>query len=227
MRARGTRNHRRITAIATLLTVLIATSLASAAGSPAAIGLGKGSVLWLEGKSSMHDFECRSSQVTAAFSRTATAADPADAAQLRSLLRTSDIEGLELTVPVATLKSGKDGLDKNMRADLKAEKNPEIRFRMKSYTLAENAVTADTVGIQAEGTLFVAGEERPATISGRLYAGDGGMWLDGRHALRMTDFGVTPRKMMMGALKVRDDITVRFHLLLVPSNSAAQPAVAK
>jgi len=226
MTPRSNRITRHAAAVAVMLGALLAPRGLPAEGSApsAAIGLGPASQLWIQGTSNVHDFESRTSQVAVTFTRDPGAADPADAAAIQALVRGSGIRGLELKVPVATLKSEKSGLDKNLRSDLKGEQFPEIRFRMTKYTLGPNAATADTIAIQAEGTLSIAGREKPATLSGRVYRGDGGMWLDGSHKLLMTDFGIQPRKMMMGALRVRDQVTVRYHLLLVPAAAAASAA---
>ena len=226
MRPRTTRNIRRAATVAIALAALIGVRGVRAETKPAAIGLGPKSELWIEGTSNVHDFESRSNRVRVTFTRDAAAADPSNVAELQAFIRASSLRGLELLVPVASLTSEKSGLDKNLRADLRGDKYPEIRFTMSGYTLAPNAAEADTITIQADGTLSIAGKERPAKLSGRVYRTDGGMWLDGSHKLLMTDFGIQPRKMMMGALRVRDQVTVRYHLLLVPSTAAAAPSAA-
>ena len=52
--------------------------------------------------------------------------------------------------------------------------------------------------------------ERPALIDAN------GVWLEGTHALLMTEYGIKPRRMMLGTLRVKDRIAVHFRLLLVP-----------
>ena len=67
--------------------------------------------------------------------------------------------------------------------------------------------------------LTVAGRERPVTLAARACGGDQGLWLEGRETLRMTDFGIKPRTMMLGSLRVKDQIIVRYRMLLVPGNN--------
>jgi hypothetical protein len=65
----------------------------------------------------------------------------------------------------------------------------------------------------------VAGRERPVALIARAYIADQGLWLAGRETLLMTDFGIKPRKMMLGTLRVKDQIVVNYRLLLVPGKS--------
>jgi YceI-like domain len=186
------------------------------AGSPAGVGLGAGSSLWFEGKSNLHAFEGRSSEVTVALTCDSTAQKPRDAASLESFVRSAAVRGLDLRVPVMSLRSEKSGLDKNMWKDLKADKFPAIQFHLTHYSLAPHAASGDTLEIHAEGTLNIAGRERPITLVGHAHGDAGGVWLDGFRGLRMTDYDIQPPTMMLGTLRVADSVTVRYHLLLVP-----------
>jgi hypothetical protein len=189
-------------------------------GAPAGIGLGAGSALWLEGKSNLHEFESRTTQVAVTFTCDSSARSPVDVAGLEQFVRTSAVRGLDLSVPVTSLHSGKAGLDKNLWQDLRAEKFPAIQFHLEHYTLAPRGHKADTLDVRAEGMLSVAGHQRSLSLAARAYRSDQGMWLDGSQDLRMTEFGIKPRTMMLGALRVDDRITIRYHLLLAPAGPA-------
>src|SRR5215472_398541 len=83
------------------------------ASAPAAVKLGPGSALWLEGSSNVHEWESRTTQPTLKLLRDATAADPADVAALDQWLRSGGLAGLDLGVPLATMHSKKGStLDK-------------------------------------------------------------------------------------------------------------------
>jgi hypothetical protein len=200
--------------------LLLAPLAAYAAGVPAAVGLGPGSTLWLEGTSTIHDYESRTSTPGLALFRDAAQADPADAAALRQWLQGGGLQGLELTVPLKTMRSGKEALDKNMLKALKATEHPDIRFVMSGSRFG--TARGDTLSVTAEGTLSVAGQQRPATVAGYLVPAEQGMWLVGDHPMKMSEFGVKPPTMMLGTLKVRDPVVVRFKLLLVPRAAEAQ-----
>ena len=188
---------------------------------PLLVALGQGSTLWLDGTSSMHDYESRTNDVTLSFTRDATTGDPADAAGLQTMIRASGIVGLDVAVPILSMHSGKSGLDRNLQRTLKADKFPVIRFHLEHYTVAPGSVGRDTVDLNVDGTLSVAGHNRPTTLAIRAYRGGAGLWLEGSQALLMTDFDIRPPTMMLGALKVADRVTVHYRLLLVPAIAGA------
>jgi len=189
---------------------------ADAPGAPLATSLGSGSVLWLEGKSTLHDFESKTSQSTLALTRDPAAAVPTDVAGFESLIRSSGVRSLDLEVPVLTLKSEKSGLDKNLWKTLKSDEHPAIRFHLVQYTLEPAGAAGDTLQIHARGTLDIAGVQRPDTLDARVYRAPQGIWLEGSEPLLMSDFGIKPPTMMLGTVKVADRIVVHYRLLMVP-----------
>lgn len=196
-----------------------AAAAAAEAPVPAAVRLGAGSVLWLEGTSTVHEWESRTTSPTVKLLRDASAADPADAAALDQWLRAGGLKGLDLGVPLSTLHSQKGStLDKNLLKALKAEKNPEITFHVTQAKVGD--ATGDSIKVSADGMLRVAGRERPITVAGRLVRSEAGVWLNGTHGLRMSEYDVKPPTMMLGTLKVRDSVTVHFRLLLAPGAAA-------
>src|SRR5881628_1138945 len=120
----------------TIILILAATSFAAtgpalaraaapdSAGVPVALTLGPGSELWLEGTSTMHDFESRTHDVAVSFTRDSSAHPPSDLDGFEALVRSSGIRGVEVQVPVRSLHSGKTGLDKNLWKSLKADEHP-------------------------------------------------------------------------------------------------------
>jgi len=190
----------------------------------AAVALGPGSALWIEGTSTMHDFESRSHEVALTLERERATADPANAADLLRLIRDAAVRGVTVRVPVASLRSEKSGLHKNLRKTMKAETYPDVSFHLDRYDLAAGASGADTIGIEADGSLTIAGQEHRVRLAARAYAGGGGVWLEGSQALRMSEYGIKPPTMMLGTLRVGDRVTVRYRLLLVPGGGASGPS---
>jgi hypothetical protein len=187
---------------------------------PAAIGLGAGSTLWLEGTSNLHEFESRTSQVVVAFTRDPETQNATDVASLETMIRASAVRGLDLKVPVTSLHSGKSGLDKNLYKALHADDYPQIKFHLAHYTVTPRAAGNDTLNIHAEGVLTVAGKEQPSTLEARVYRGEHGVWLEGSELLLMSTFGIKPPTMMLGTLRVNDKIMIRYRLLLAPASMA-------
>jgi len=189
-----------------ILAALACTGVAGAALAqapvPAAVHLGSGSVLWIEGTSTVHDYESRTAQ-------------PTDVVALDQWLRSGGLKGLDLGVPLATMHSQKGStLDKNLLKALKADKNPEITFHVTQAKVG--SAMGDSIGVSADGVLNVAGRERPITVTGRLVRSEAGVWLNGSHGLRMSEYDVKPPTMMLGTLRVHDSVSVHFKLLLAP-----------
>jgi hypothetical protein len=202
--------------------VLATPGAALGQNTPVHVKLGPASVLWLDGTSSLHEYESHTSQIGFDMARDPASREPANAADLAEIIRHSGIRSVDVRVPVGTLRSGKSGLDRNMMKALRADQYPEIRFHLARYT----ASGVDTVDIQAEGTLTIAGQERPVTLKARAFRGPGGVWLEGTHGLRMTEFGIKPPTMMMGTIRVGDPVTIHYQLLLSPAVNDA-PATSR
>jgi polyisoprenoid-binding protein YceI len=181
------------------LAALLVLALPAAA---AELILSPSSKLWLEGDSTLHPFSSTATALSVSF--LLEAPGPVTAA-----LGAKAPARVTVTVPVASLKSAHEGLDKNLRKALKADKNPAIVFELRSYALKGEAV-------EAEGELAIAGQRRAAVLSSRWEARDGKLFLEGSQALKMTDFGVAPPSMFMGAVKTKDEVTVRWRLELAP-----------
>ena len=180
-----------------LTTILMSAALAAHAGQAK---LGPASRVWLEGDSTLHPFASTAAAVE--FALTLDSAKPfAEAAKEGAPAK------LSLKIPVAALKSAHKGLDENLQKALDAKKNPDIVFLASHY-----AVEGDKISVTGE--LTVAGTTKERTVVGVL----GPKGLDGSHELKMTDFGVKPPKLMLGAVKVADKILVRFHLELTDGN---------
>lgn len=201
----------------TLAMLALAAAPALAQTAPAAVGLGAGSELGLSGTSTIHDYESKTSKLEVKFLRDAAQADPADVAALDAWLKAGGLKGLELAVPVATMRSGKDGLDKNMFKALRTTEFPHIKFAMNGSTFG--TARGDTLPVTANGTLTVTDQQHPVAVKGHLVRTAQGVWLEGKHPMNMSEFGIKPPKMMMGTLKVHDPIVVHFRLLLVPAGA--------
>ena len=206
-----------VTLAAALMSLVAAPRLtAGVASTRAAIAIAPGSVLWMEGKSTVHAWESRTSTVSVAFTRDAAQADPADAAGIEAMVRSAGVRGVDVEIPVATLRSGKSGLDKNMMKSLKADQYPAIRFHMERYSVIGPA-TGDTLNLRAEGDLTVSGKKKDITLEARAWKGEKGVWVSGIEPLTMSDFGIKPPVMMMGAIKTDDRIVIHYRLLLAPA----------
>jgi polyisoprenoid-binding protein YceI len=188
--------------------------LTFAAGARAQISIQPVGTLKVEGDSTLHKWSTSTSSVTMTF----VLADGAPQS-LADAIKASKIKTLDVTIAVAGLKSGESGLDKNMRKAMNEEKYPNVEYRLDSYEVKKGA-NEDVVNAKAVGQLTIAGQTKPVTIDVEFRLGPDGAAVKGSYTLVMSDYGIKPPTLMLGTIKVRDPVTIRFDFLLKPQDAA-------
>jgi hypothetical protein len=180
-----------------------------------ALTLAPGASLELDGDSSLHRYSAKAHGIrgdagidTARL--TATAPPP----DLEALIRGRFIKTFQLIVPVAELTSGEKGLDDNMHKALKGGQFKEIRFQMDSYDVLAPAPGGPAISVVLHGRLSLAGVERKIDVGATGVRVKDGIRLSGSKDLLMTDYQIKPPTMMLGAIKTKDLITVKFNATL-------------
>ncbi|UPT75279.1 MAG: YceI family protein [Elusimicrobiota bacterium] len=164
-----------------------------------------GGFLRVEGDSTLHKWNAAATVLK-------LDVDAAEGLSPAAAVASGKVKTLALRIPAAGLESGDKKLDKNMRKAMKAEEFPEVVYTLSKYELAkaaDGALTATTTG-----ELTIAGVTKSVALSLVLIPGDGSVAVRGSHDLLMSDYGIAPPKLMMGTIKVRDAVTVRFDLIL-------------
>jgi polyisoprenoid-binding protein YceI len=185
-----------------------AAALLLAVPSLAQVAITPAGSLRIEGDSTLHKWSSTATVVAAAF----VLADGAPK-DLAEAVKAGQVKTMELKVSVAGLKSGESGLDKNMRAAMSADKFPDVVYKLSSFELKpqDGAILAKT-----SGELTISGQTKPITMDVELRAAAGAVAARGSYTLKMSDYGIKPPSLMLGAIKVRDPVTIRFDLLLKP-----------
>jgi polyisoprenoid-binding protein YceI len=182
--------------------------LALAASAGAQIVVSPGGSLRIEGDSTLHKWSSTATVVSMTFQL----ADGAPQT-LSEAIKASKVKGMDLKISVAGLKSGESGLDKNMYKAMNQDKFPDVLYHLDHYELAKGAgegvLTAKT-----SGQLTIAGKTLPVLFDVEFRLGQDAAALKGSYTLVMSDYGIKPPTLMLGAIKVRDPITVRFDLVL-------------
>lgn len=123
----------------------------------------------------------------------------------------SDLSLLVFTLPVTSLKSEHKTMDNNTYKALKASKHPEIVYALSSATVTP--VNATTFTIRTKGKLTIAGTTRETDVVATAKVNpDNSITVTGSKKLKMTDYGVTPPKVMM--IKTGNDLTISYNLRL-------------
>jgi polyisoprenoid-binding protein YceI len=108
-----------------------------------------------------------------------------------------------------------------MQKALKTDHNPTIDFHLMRYQATPFPAGGDSLDVKATGKLSVAGVEREVELRAVARRSGNFISIEGTKPLLMTDFGVKPPTMMMGALRTEDGVVIHYRLLLEVSASAA------
>jgi polyisoprenoid-binding protein YceI len=159
----------------------------------------------LSGTSNVHPYEAATTTVKV--TRIKVAAETPDT--LEALAAPGAIEAFDISIPVATLTSPREGLDKNMRKALKADKFAEITFSLSR--LERRDAPGAFRGI---GKLTIAGVDKEIALDLTIRQAAGKITVKGELSLLMTDYGITPPKAMLGMLTTDPKVTVAFETVL-------------
>ena len=190
------------------LLLMLSPTLAAFAGLAPVLKLQPESRLWVEGTSNVKPFACEAKELDV----------QVETEQGRVVQRVvageKAVRTVVVTVPSKSLDCDNNNkkMNEHMLKAIKAEENPSIEFRLQSYELAREG---ESTSATLQGTLKLGGVEKPVTINAATKSvADGVLQVTGEYELRMTDYGLKPPKLMMGAFKVNDPVKVNFDLLL-------------
>lgn len=162
--------------------------------------------LWVDGTSTVRDWKCKAGVVEATVETASERAVPA------VLGGQNGVRTVVLTVPAEKLDCANGQMNDHMRKALKVKDHPAIEFTLESYDLDKRA---DTVKATLRGTLQLGGVTKPIVMNALLTPGtDGALRVVGSYELNMIEYDLTPPKLMLGALKVREKVKVGFDLTL-------------
>ncbi|MBL0937396.1 MAG: YceI family protein [Gemmatimonadaceae bacterium] len=195
-----------------LLTAVITLIAATPATIPGTLSLREGSRLWFEGTSTVRSWNCSADRIDAKLSA-------ADEGVIASVLDGKKVAGqVQVDFPVQKLECKNGTMNEHMLKALKAKEFATIHFSLDSYDLARGESVTGTL----QGTLQLAGQTLPISIPAQFApAADGAMRVTGKVPVKMTDWGIKPPTLMLGAMKVGPVVTVHFDLLLQKGSAVA------
>ena len=163
------------------------------------------SKLWVEGGSTLKAWTCKSADVSASVEASGTNA----VAQL--LTGEKVVKAVEVTLSSEKLDCGSGTMNGHMKKALKVGDFPTIVFHLATYDLKHGA---DGISGTLIGTLSLGGVKKSISIPATGTTENGALHVVGSYELKMTDYDLTPPSLMFGRIKVRDDVTVKFDLML-------------
>src|SRR5690348_10580438 len=199
------------------VTGLTLAALFAAAGAVKAqtirLSVGPESKLWVKGGSNLHEWSCKASSMDAQVE--------ADEAILKTAPTPALLKKVQIKVPVRELKCGSGKMESNLYKALKADDVPQISYILGTFDVVPTDI-ADSVTLKTVGALTIAGTEKSVnmTVTTKRLA-DGTLRATGELPLLMTDFGVKPPTALLGTLRTKNEVTVKFELLVGPQAVSA------
>jgi len=179
-----------------ILAILTLTALAALAASAERFTATTGSLVRIEGTSTLHAWTMEGSTI-------------------QGQIDTADAPNAVVTIPVTSIKSEHAKMDKLMAEALKAKQNPDIRFELTGAPPIKPGTESFTA--KTQGKLTIAGVTRDVTldVQGARNA-DGRYTLTGQAPIRMSTFGITPPTAMLNTIRTGDDVKVTFRWVVAP-----------
>lgn len=205
-----TRKLLRTAPLAGLLVAVAALAAAAPAAGPGTHYRPLPSKVTVQGTSTLHDWHVESTRIEGrvAVAEGFLAGDAAEAPTV------------EVSIPVASLASGKKRMDELMHQALDARRHPTIDYRLTAATVKGGAGGRTTLATR--GRLTIAGETREVPMEVEVARqADGRLLVRGSVPLTMTEFGIEPPTAMLGTIKTGDRVTVAFEWTLAPGAAAA------
>ena len=177
-----------------------------------------GSKLWMDGTSNVHDWTVEAAEMDAFVE--VMLSFPAS---LPGSTGTIEVSRVEVFVPIAGLKSGHRIMDKKMAAALKAPHQPTIHFKLHEGGISPGIQNeSGSYNLAIRGVLEIAGVANDIEMEVHVkFLSDGRLTIKGRKALKMSDFGIEPPKVLGGLFITGDDISIHFDIKMVADSGLA------
>jgi polyisoprenoid-binding protein YceI len=200
---------RSLTARTLALAACLTLGAAAAAEAPLAVESGK---VTIAGTSNVHAYTAATTNVRV--TKATLGALPGGPDFWEGAVQPGALQEFEIAVAAGSLKSDKEGLDKNMYKALNVQQHPDITFRLVRFEPPAAPGVARAVGV-----MRIAGVEREVVLDletarkGALFS------VKGATELLMTDYGIKPPKAMLGMLKTDPKVTVTFEAVFAVSQT--------
>lgn len=166
----------------------------------------KGSFVRIEGSSTLHDWTMEGTTINGTIT----------APPLEQWTNSSAHSEVTVAIPVTSIKSEHEKMDKLMADALKANMNPNIQYKLTEATVAKSG---SNYVLDTKGQLTIAGVTHDVMmqIIGTPQS-TGKYALTGQLPIRMSDYHIKPPTAMMGTIKTGNDVRVTFRWIVEVKN---------
>lgn len=199
--------------VLTIAVLLAATATQARAQENIKLQLEPGTELTISGTSTMKSFTCKTSKLDATL-----VVDRGYTKDLTKIAR--PIVSVRVEIPAKSLECGNKTMNNHMYKALKTDNNPTIVYTMSGYDLLNG--TASGFAVKTTGALTIAGKEKTVVMDVKAERVDESKaTAKGEQSILLTDYGIKPPSLMLGTMKVGNEIKIRFNLKAGPAMIAA------
>jgi len=166
--------------------------------------------LWIEGVTNINTYQCTADTI-AGFGRLDETERPSDTVEGHGSVT------IDVKIPVYELDCGKKAMNKDMYEALKAGSYPQIHYQLKEAEFIENVFEdgAEWMRIMSRGIIKVAGVEKEVNIPVLGKVLDNNRFhVKGEKELMMTEFDIQPPTALLGLIKAKNNITIKFDVIV-------------
>ncbi|MCH8557954.1 MAG: hypothetical protein LAT84_09035 [Balneolia bacterium] len=168
------------------------------------------SKLWIEGSSTVHDFNCEAGHIVAY----ANIGQPNVETLEDGTTISNDNGSVTLDIPVYDFDCGRNRMNRDFYGALRAEDHPSINFEYYSSRLITNiGPYCHPFQLKVKGRLSVAGNGQDIEVLVDIEPCEENRFLlTGSKVINMLDFGIEPPSAMMGLIRANEELKVFFSL---------------
>jgi polyisoprenoid-binding protein YceI len=121
------------------------------------------------------------------------------------------LSGFTFSLNAKSLKSEHESMDARTYKTMRADQYPRITYKLSSAVITQ--IQKNKYSLKATGDLSIAGVSQTivlmitATINP-----DNSISCSGSQNIKLTDYKIDPPSFMLGAMKVKNDLTIQFNL---------------
>ena len=120
--------------------------------------------------------------------------------------KVTGVEGLEIVMPVKSLKSGKKSMDSNTYEALKEKDHPNITYKIVEIVSSNNGQ------LDVKGRLTVAGNTRMIRSKVKTAANGNNIVAQGSFPMKFSEFNLEPPTAVFGTIKTGDELVINYNL---------------
>lgn len=122
------------------------------------------------------------------------------------------LQSFNFSVEAKSLKSEHESMDNRTYKTMKADQFPKVTYKLTSATVT--TLQKGKYLIKAKGDLTIAGVTQSIVLDVNAVVNpDNTITCSGAENLKLTDYKIDPPSFMLGAMKVKNDLTIKYNLV--------------